>query len=81
MFEEHGDLLELFTKFKELRTKESQAESLELQQHATLVMQTLDESIQALENVDYFFEFLSQVGRTHYKIPGFKKEYFWVSLS
>lgn len=78
LFESHSELLELFSKFRELKTKESQVESLELQQHAALVMQTLDESIQALDNMDYFFDYVLQVGRSHRKIPGFNKEYFWV---
>lgn len=77
MFQEHEELLDLFTKFRDMRTREEQAESLELQQHAAIVMTTLDEGITALDNVDFFFDFLHQVGRTHRKIPGFHKEYFW----
>ncbi|GAB6026837.1 hypothetical protein CHUAL_013442 [Chamberlinius hualienensis] len=77
LFNDHSELMDLFTKFQNLRTKEDQYQSMELQQHASLVMQTLDESIQALENADYFFDYVQQVGRIHYKVPGFKKEYFW----
>uniref|UniRef100_T1JFM7 Globin domain-containing protein n=1 Tax=Strigamia maritima TaxID=126957 RepID=T1JFM7_STRMM len=40
-------------------------------------MTTLDESIQALENVDAFTAYLHQVGRSHTRVPGYKKEYFW----
>uniref|UniRef100_A0A6P7GYU0 Myoglobin-like n=1 Tax=Diabrotica virgifera virgifera TaxID=50390 RepID=A0A6P7GYU0_DIAVI len=77
LFEEHGELLNLFEKFKELKTKEDQANSLELQEHAGTVMNTLDEGIKGLDNLDAFFEYLHQVGASHRRIPGFKVEYFW----
>jgi len=77
LFEEHIELLELFSKFRNLKTREAQSESEELQEHAAKVMNTLDEAIKALENIDFFFEYLHQVGRTHHKLPGFHKEYFW----
>lgn len=77
LFEEHQELLELFEKLKELRTKEEQAKSLELAEHATKVMNTLDEGIKELDNLDNFFLFLTQIGQSHKKIPGFKPEYFW----
>jgi hypothetical protein len=80
LFEEHGELLNLFEKFKELKTREDQVNSLELAEHASTVMNTLDEGIKGLDNLDVFFEYLHQVGASHRRIPGFKVEYFWVSL-
>lgn len=77
LFREKGDLLDLFEKFQALRTKESQRESMELAQHASVVMTTLDEGINALDNLDYFMDYLHNTGRLHFKIKGFKKEYFW----
>ncbi|PSN56257.1 hypothetical protein C0J52_00384 [Blattella germanica] len=77
LFEEHGELLNLFEKFRELRTREEQANSMELQEHATTVMTTLDEGIRSLDNLDSFFQYLTQVGASHHRIPGFKPEYFW----
>lgn len=79
MFEEHAELLELFEKFKVLKTKEEQAGSLELAEHASTVMNTLDEGIKGMDDLDAFFEYLHQVGASHRRIPGFKVEYFWVS--
>lgn len=70
----------LFEKFKELRTKEDQANSLELAEHAGTVMNTLDEGIKGLDNLDAFFEYLHQVGASHRRIPGFKVDYFWVCI-
>jgi hemoglobin-like flavoprotein len=80
LFEEHQELLNLFTKFHKLKTRDEQASSEELAEHAVSVMTTLDESIRSLDNVDAFILYLHQVGQSHYKIPGFQKEYFWVCL-
>ncbi|XP_053202840.1 neuroglobin-like [Panonychus citri] len=77
LFEENSELLNLFTKFQSLKTKESQRESMELAEHASKVMTTLDESINSLDKVDFFMDYLHAIGRDHRKIPGFKKEYFW----
>jgi len=52
---------------------------MELAEHASRVMTTLDESIMSLDKMDFFFEYLHAIGRYHRKIPGFNKEYFWVS--
>lgn len=77
LFEEHKELLSLFTKFHQLTTRDEQANSEELAEHASSVMSTLDESIRSLDNVDTFLLYLHQVGQSHYKIEGFQKEYFW----
>lgn len=61
-----------------MKSKEEQASSLELAEHATTVMSTLDEGIKGLDDLDTFFEYLHQVGASHRRIPGFKAEYFWV---
>ncbi|XP_044749027.1 neuroglobin-like [Coccinella septempunctata] len=77
LFESHSELLSLFEKFKGLKTKEEQANSQELIEHANNVMNTLDEGIKGLDNLDVLLEYLHQVGASHRKIPGFKAEYFW----
>lgn len=51
---------------------------MELAQHAGIVMNTLDESIKKLDNVDSFMDYLHAVGMLHTKIPGFRRDYFWV---
>jgi hypothetical protein len=79
LFEEHQELLQLFTKFGELKTRDAQANSMELAEHANKVMTTLDEGIKELDDLDNFFQYLTQVGATHKTIPGFDPEYFWVS--
>lgn len=80
LFKEHSELLNLFNKFRELKTKEQQASSEELAEHANKVMETLDEGIRGIEELDAFFQFLHQIGGSHTRIPGFKAKYFWVSF-
>jgi hypothetical protein len=70
----------MFTKFNELKTKEEQAMSEELKNHATRVMETVDESIRSLDELDVFFQYLHEIGASHTRIPGFTSEYFWVSV-
>lgn len=79
LFEENQDLLNLFEKFRQCRTKEEQINSMELAEHANNVMNTLDEGIKGLDDLDNFFQYIHQVGASHRRIPGFKVEYFWVS--
>lgn len=79
LFEEHAELINLFEKFKELRTKEEQSTSEELAEHANKVMETLDEGIRSLDELDVFFQYLHEVGASHRRIPGFTSDHFWVS--
>ncbi|XP_047488482.1 neuroglobin-like, partial [Penaeus chinensis] len=65
LFEGNSELLGLFTKFNQLRTRDEQAESLELAEHATIVMNSIDEGIKAMDNVDFFFDLLHQIGASH----------------
>lgn len=60
LFEEHAELLGLFEKFKELKTKEQQATSEDLAEHANKVMETLDEGIRSLDELDVFFQYLHE---------------------
>ncbi len=78
MFEDHSELLNMFSKFKELKTKEEQASSLELAEHANLVMETLDEGIRSLDDMNVFYDYLKEVGNTHRRVPGFTADHFWV---
>jgi hypothetical protein len=70
LFEEHEELLLLFEKFRELKTKEQQATSEELAEHANKVMETIDEGIRSLDELDVFFQYLHDIGASHTRIPG-----------
>ncbi|KOB69711.1 Cytoglobin-1, partial [Operophtera brumata] len=60
LFEENQDLLAMFEKFRQCRTKEEQINSMELAEHANNVMNTLDEGIKGLDDLDNFFEYIHQ---------------------
>ncbi|CRL05080.1 CLUMA_CG018242, isoform A [Clunio marinus] len=77
LFEEHAELINLFDKFRELKTREEQARSEELAEHANKVMETLDEGIRSLDELDVFFQYLHDVGASHTRIPGFTADQFW----
>lgn len=55
-------------------------ESMELREHAATVMSTLDQSINLLSDYDNFVAYLHSIGKMHRKVPGFKREHFWVSF-
>ncbi|CAB0040682.1 unnamed protein product [Trichogramma brassicae] len=67
----------MFDKLKHLKTREEQFDSPELAEHAQKVMNTLDEGIQGLDDLDVFLDFLHQIGASHSKIPGFQSDFFW----
>ncbi|XP_043284139.1 neuroglobin-like [Venturia canescens] len=77
LFEDNAELLSMFAKFQDLKTKEQQATSMELAEHAKTVMKTLDEGIKGLDDMDVFLTYLHEVGASHTKIPGFNRQYFW----
>ena len=52
---------------------------MELREHASTVMSTLDQSINSLSDYDNFVTYLHSIGKLHRKVPGFKREHFWVS--
>lgn len=79
LFEQNQDLFYLFDRFQHLKGKELH-ESMELREHAATVMATLDTSINSLSDYDNFVSYLHSIGQLHRKVPGFKREYFWVSL-
>jgi hypothetical protein len=78
LFEQNQDLFYLFDRFQHLKGKELH-ESMELREHAATVMATLDTSINSLSDYDNFVSYLHSIGQLHRKVPGFKREYFWVS--
>ena len=52
---------------------------MELREHAATVMSTLDQSISSLSDYNAFVDYLHSIGKLHRKVPGFKREHFWVS--
>lgn len=79
LFEENEELVQMFSRFLDLKSKEERFDMVELGKHAEKVMAALDEGIRGLDNMDDFLTCLHQVGATHTKIPDFNPQYFWVS--
>jgi hypothetical protein len=69
----------LFKGFSELDGEDELRESNALEAHATLVMGVFDEAIQNIAKLDYVFQLLEKVGRSHQRFPGFTGDLFWVS--
>lgn len=77
LFEENEELVQMFSRFLDLKSKEERFDMVELGKHAEKVMAALDEGIRGLDNMDDFLTCLHQVGATHTKIPDFNPQYFW----
>ncbi len=65
MFETNEDLKKLFSSFKGLTTPAEMRSSLALENHALLVICTLDEAIVNLDDMDYVLDMLTKVGASH----------------
>ncbi|XP_017878751.1 globin-1-like [Ceratina calcarata] len=77
LFEENEELIQMFSRFLDLKSKEEPYDMVELGKHAEKVMTALDEGIKGLDDMDVVLTCLHQVGATHTKIPGFNPQYFW----
>jgi len=80
LFEQNRDLFYLFDRFQHLKGQQELHESMELREHAATVMSTLDQSINSLSDYDNFITYLHSIGQLHRKVPGFQREFFWVSF-
>ena len=69
----------MFHKFKDLQTDDEMRSNEALENHATLVMTTLDDAITHIDNFDYVSEVLRKTGASHVRFDGFTKDNFWVS--
>jgi hypothetical protein len=70
----------MFSKFKDITSDNELRASEELEQHAMLVMNVLDEAITHIDNYDYIQNILVPAGKVHLKVPGFRPETFYVSM-
>jgi hypothetical protein len=73
MFRANTDSKCIFKKFKELTSDDELRVSDTLEQHATGVMNVIDDTIMNIENVDYVFELLNATGRKHSTYEGFSQ--------
>lgn len=80
LFETNMDLRYQFKEFKDLTNVADLRKSEGFMEHAILVMCTIDEAINNLDDVPYVIEMLRKTGHSHKRFPGFKSDYFYVSV-
>ncbi|XP_070577476.1 neuroglobin-like [Ptychodera flava] len=76
LFQKNAELRRMFKNLGEFDDLEDMRESQQLENHASLVMYTIDEAIASLEDVDFVVELLKKIGRTHKRMD-FHPELFW----
>ncbi|KAL8613617.1 hypothetical protein ACOMHN_022036 [Nucella lapillus] len=77
LFKYNQDLKGMFTRFEHLKTEDELRTNEALENHATLVMMTLDDVITHIDNFDYVDELLRKTAATHTRLKGFSSELFW----
>ncbi|XP_076464512.1 neuroglobin-like isoform X2 [Babylonia areolata] len=77
LFKSNGDLKNMFHAFKDLSSDDDMRSNESLENHATLVMTTLDDAITHIDNFDYVSEVLRKTGASHVRFEGFTSDNFW----
>ena len=70
----------MFENFKHIQTDDELRSNEALENHATLVMSTLDDAITHIDNFEFVSNLLQRTGASHIKFAGFKSSYFLVGL-
>ncbi|CAH1790827.1 unnamed protein product [Owenia fusiformis] len=76
LFQNNFNLKNLFSEFRGLETAEAMRQSQALENHAMMVMCTLDDAICSLDDVDYVQEQLRNVGKSHRRFHGYVADNF-----
>ncbi|XP_006822139.1 neuroglobin-like [Saccoglossus kowalevskii] len=76
LFQSNIELKNMFTGFEEFDDLEDMRESQQLENHASLVMYTIDEAIASIDDIDFVVELLGKIGRTHTRTD-FNPQLFW----
>ncbi|KAK6998214.1 neuroglobin [Biomphalaria glabrata] len=66
----------MFKGFKDIKTDSELRSNEALENHATLVMTTLDDAITHIDNYEYVKDLLYRTSATHTKFTGFQPAYF-----
>ena len=69
----------MFHDFKELNTDDDFRSNEAVENHATLVMTTLDDAISHINDFEYVTSFLRKIAASHLRFSGFTAENFLVS--
>lgn len=76
LFKSNAELKTMFHAFKDLDSEDAMRSNEALENHATLVMTTLDDAFTHIDNFDYVSEVLKKTGGTHVRFEGFKQDNF-----
>ena len=79
LFETNTEVWDLFATFKDLETVSDLRGNRSLENHAMMVMCTIDETITNMDDLDYVIDMLQRVGKTHTRFQKFRADLFWVS--
>ncbi|XP_069118263.1 neuroglobin-like isoform X2 [Argopecten irradians] len=77
LFKSNADLMAIFEKFTNIQSEDELRQNEYLEQHATLVMTTLDDAISRIDDYDYVKGHLHRTGATHQRFDVFRPENFW----
>ncbi|XP_055881102.1 neuroglobin-like isoform X3 [Biomphalaria glabrata] len=76
LFRSNSELQAMFKGFKDIKTDSELRSNEALENHATLVMTTLDDAITHIDNYEYVKDLLYRTSATHTKFTGFQPAYF-----
>ncbi|XP_059148296.1 neuroglobin-like isoform X2 [Physella acuta] len=76
LFKTSADLQNMFHAFKDIRSDDELRSNDALENHATLVMTTLDDAITHIDDYEFVKEVLYKTGGSHVKFAGFKSDNF-----
>ena len=79
LFEKNQNLKNLFSAFRDIDPNDMRSSQV-LENHAMMVMCTIDDAICCLDDLNYVREQLHTVGKSHRRFKNFKPEIFFVSL-
>ncbi|CAC5361088.1 neuroglobin-1-like [Mytilus californianus] len=76
IFETHADLKKFFFMVENCSTIAEMRESKGLAKHVLMVMNTLDDTIYNLNDMQYVIDLLYDIGKQHRKFSDFRREFF-----
>ncbi|OWF35175.1 neuroglobin-like [Mizuhopecten yessoensis] len=76
LFKSNADLMAIFDKVTNIESEDELRQNEYLEQHATLVMTTLDEAITKIDDYDHVKNHLNRTGATHQRFDVFRSENF-----
>ena len=80
MFEKRAEVKAMFEQFRTVDNVADLYSDRALENHALLVMNTLDESISYMDDEEYLIQMLLTTGKSHKRFENFSASIFWVKI-